>query len=243
MGPKERKLIAIVIVGTLRNWRERRVNILEVAEALRSLYKLYGSLKRVSATVKLSQEMVRQFLKLLDLTDEVKHLIKQGHINSVDIGYRISKLKKTHQTALARAVVGKNLCSKDVRSVVRYKLDNPKMPINQIVKRVLESKDKKHFVAYLAIEQNTFRKLKRELKAKDSAEVGQLIPRLFGKVASRENIVHLTLNGRVILIKVTRNGLRQLRDKAKELSTPLSGLGESLVREFVNEKSKIGGDK
>jgi len=240
MDRKERKLIGTVIVGTLRNWKKRRVNILKVAEALSSLHGLYGygPLDRVSESVKLSPEMVREFLKLLELTDEVKDLIEKGLINSVDIGYRISKLQKKDQIVLAKNVISRNLCSNDVRNIVRYSLDNRNIPINKIIRRVLESKDKKYYVAYLGIEEHTFEKLKPDLKSKSEIESSTFVQRVFNKIMKKEYIVSFTLNGRVVIIKVTRNGLDAMRQKAKELKIPLSKLGDALVKEYLHKKLK-----
>jgi len=234
MDSKERKLIGIVIVGTLRNWKNRRVNILKVAEALKSLQAVYGSLDKLSEAVKLSPEMIREFLKLLELTDKVKNLIQKGLINSVDIGYRISKLQEKEQIVLAKNVIDKNLCSNDVRNIVRYKIDNPNIDINEVINRVIESKDKKYYIAYLGIEEPTFEKLKPEVKNKNKIERSKFIQRIFNKVIEKEHIFSFTLNGRVIIIKVTREGLSAMRQKAKELRIPLSKLGDALVKEYLN---------
>ena len=85
MGSNEIKLLAIIAAGTKRTSKKRKVSILKVAEALEDLHVLHGSRDAVSKIVKLSPEMVRQFVKLLSLTDEVKMLIKKGLINSIDI--------------------------------------------------------------------------------------------------------------------------------------------------------------
>jgi|GEM_PF-1574435 len=239
MDRKEEKLIATVIVGTLRNWKRRRVNILQVAEALKSLLTIRGSLDQVADLVKLSTEMVREFLKLLELPDEVKDLIGKGFINSVDIGYRISKLPQRDQIALAKRIIDKNLCSSDVRSIVKYKLDNPSMAIHEIVNRVLKSKDRKHFVAYLVVGEDTFDKLKPKFKSKNKIENKKFIQRIFNKVIKKENIVSFSLNGRVIIIKVTRKGLDMMKQKAKELKISLPEFGDALVREYLDNKPKI----
>lgn len=236
MDPKERKLIGVVIAGTLRNWKQRRVNILEVAEALKSLHALYGSLDKVSESVKLSKEMIREFSKLLHLTDEVKGLIRKGFINSVDIGYRICRLREKDQIVLAKNVISRNLSSCDVRNIVRYKLDNPYIDINTIIRRVLESKDRKYYVAYLGIEEDTFTKLKSKLKKKRKMDRSKVVRRIFSKTIRKEHIDSFALDGRVIIIKVTRHGLDAIRKKSKELRIPLSRLADSLVKEYINSK-------
>lgn len=231
MGSREIELLAILTAGTKR--KNRGVNILKVSEALRELHSFYGSLPALSREVKLSQEMIREFLKLSELTKEVKVLIRKGLIDSVDIGYRISKLPRTDQIILAMNVGSKKLSSSDVRAIVKYKIDNPKISINKVIKHVLESKVKKIFVAYLGIDKNSFERLEKEDEAKNKA---RLIKSLFYNVADKRNIVFFNLKGRVILIKVLREGLEKMKNKAKKLKISLNQLADALIKEYLEAK-------
>jgi len=231
MGSKEIELLAIIAAGTKR--KKRAVNILKVAKALKDLYNLYGSSDAVSKAVKLSPEMIREFLGLRELTGEVKTLIRKGLINSVDIGYRISKLPSKHQVILAKNTLKKKLSSNDVRAIVKHKIDNPKVSINKVVKDVLESKIKKIFVAYLGIDKNTFERLEKEYKTKNKTN---LIKALFYKVINKRNLVFFSLNGRVVVIKVLREGVEEMRSKAKNLKISLNKLADALVKEYLEGK-------
>ncbi|MEW6586182.1 MAG: hypothetical protein AB1442_11305, partial [Nitrospirota bacterium] len=97
---EEAKLIAEIIAGTKR--KKRRINVLKVADNLRALHEQHKSLVKVANIVDLSPEMVRQFIKLNSLPNEVKKLFKDGHLSGVDIGYRISKLERKDQIAIAQ---------------------------------------------------------------------------------------------------------------------------------------------
>lgn len=231
MGSKEIELLAIIAAGTKR--KKRAVNILKVAKALKDLYNLYDSSDAVSKAVKLSPEMIREFLELRELTGEVKTLIRKGLINSVDIGYRISKLPSKDQVILAKNTLKKKLSSNDVRAIVKHKIDNPKISINKVVKDVLESKVKKIFVAYLGIDKNTFERLEKEYKTKNKTN---LIKALFYKVINKQNIVFFSLNGRVVVIKVLREGLEEMGSKAKNLKISLNKLANALVKEYLEGK-------
>lgn len=228
MGSDEVKLLAIIAAGTKR--KKRIVDILKVAEALKDLHDLHGSRDAVSKIVKLSPEMIREFLKLLSLTDEVKALIKKGLINSVDIGYRVSKLSKKDQIVLAKYVFEKGLSSGDVRNIVKYKIDNPSILITNAVKNVVDSKVTKIFVAYLGIDKNTNERLEQKYRNKDKSV---LIKSLFEKLVGKENIVLFSLNGRVVLIKVSQEGLERMKRKAKQSRISLSKLANTLVREYL----------
>lgn len=228
MDSNEIKLLAIIAAGTKR--KKRTVSILKVAEALKDLHDLHGSFDAVSKIVKLSPEMIREFLRLLSLTGEVKALIKKGLINGVDIGYRVSKLGKDDQIVLAKNVFGKKLSSNDVRNIVKYRVDNPAISITKVIKNVMDSKVTKIFVAYLGIDKNTNEKLEQEYRNRDKAV---LIKSLFEKLVGKGNIVLFTLNGRVVLIKVTQEGLARMKSKVKRTKISLSQLADVLVREYL----------
>lgn len=228
MDSKEIKLLAMVAAGTKR--KKRTVNILKVAEALRKLQNSYGSLNTVSSSVKLSPEMIREFLKLLGLTNRAKELIRKGLIDSVDIGYRMSKLSETDQFILAKTVLKERLSSGDVRGIVKYRVDNPHMPINKVIKHVLESKVKKIFVAYLGIDKDMFDNLGHICGKKDKET---LIKSLFNKILGKANISFFALNGRVVVIKVSQKGLTKLKNQAKRMKVTLAKLANELVKEYL----------
>lgn len=230
MGSDEIKLLAIIAAGTKRTPKKRKVSILKVAKALEDLHDFHSSRDAVSKIVKLSPEMIRQFVKLLSLTDEVKKLIKRGAINSVDIGYRISKLGGKDQIVLAENVLGKGLSSDDVRNIVKYRIDNPSISITKAVKKVVDSKVRKVFVAYLGIDEKTNHRLDQEYRKKDKSV---LIKSLFEKSVGKENIVFFSLNGRVVLIKVSKEGLMRMKSKAKKSKTSLPKLANVLVKEYL----------
>jgi hypothetical protein len=230
VGYDELKLLAIIAAGTKRPSKKRAVNILKVAEALRDLHDLHRSWCEVSKIVKLSPEMIREFIKLLSLTDEVKALVRRGLINSVDIGYRVSKLSAKEQIVLAKNVLGKRLSSGDVRNIVKYRIDNSSISITKAIKNVVDSKVTKIFVAYLGIDKNTNERLEQKYRNKDKAA---LIKSLFEKLVGKENIALFSLNGRVALIKVSQEGLDRMKGKAKQTKISLSKLADTLVREYL----------
>jgi predicted HTH domain antitoxin len=53
--------LAKILKGTKR--KKKDINLLEVSKELKNLYESYNSLDRVAKVVKLSPEMVREFLK------------------------------------------------------------------------------------------------------------------------------------------------------------------------------------
>ncbi len=46
-------------------------------------------------------------------------------------------------------------------------------------------------------------------------------------------MVSFELNGRVVIVKVLREGLQEMRNKAKKLKVPLAKLADALVKEHL----------
>jgi hypothetical protein len=220
--------LAKILKGTKR--KKRDINLLEVSKELKNLHKNYNSLARVAEVVKLSPEMVRQFLKINELEKEVKELIKLNKINSIDTSYRLSKIKGNDQILLAEEIVSKNLSSDDVRGIVKFKIDNPGIPIERVIHKVLESKDKKIYVAYLQIEEKTFEKFSEKVKEKNKEK---MIKSIFNNFIDPELISSFDLNGRVVILKISKQGSREIRNKAKKLKVPLPKLADVLVNEYL----------
>jgi len=218
------KSLAKISKGTKR--KKREINLLELSEEINSIYSMHKSIVKVADVVKLSPEMVREFLKIIKLEEQVKELIKLGLITSVDICYRVSKLPLKDQIKFAKQIIDKNLSSDDVRAIVRYKIDNPKMHIERVINKVIQSKDKKIYVAYLEIEEDTYEKL-LEINRRN------IVRSILTDVIPKEYIVFFEINGRVVIVKVLKEGLQEMRNKAKELKVPLAKLADALVKEYL----------
>lgn len=225
--------LAKILKGTKR--KKRDINLLEVSKELGNLHKNYNSLRRVAEVVKLSPEMVRQFLKINELEKEVKELIKLNKINSIDTGYRLSKIKGNDQILLAKEIVSKNLSSDDVRGIVKFKIDNPGIPIERVIHKVLDSKDKKIYVAYLQIEEKTFEKFSEKVKEKNKEK---MIKSIFDNFIDPGHIFSFDLNGRVVILKISRQGSREIRNNAKKLKVPLAKLADVLVNEYLESTNQ-----
>lgn len=229
----EIKALAKIGKGTKR--KKRDINLLEVSEEIKSIYEIHKSLKKVANIVKLSPEMVREFKKVNELDWRVKNLIKKGLITSVDICYRISRLGGKDQVILARQSVDRNFSSDDIRAIVKFKKDNPKLPIEKAIEKVIQSKNIKIYVAYLGIEKKTYKKLlNRFARIKDRKKI---IKSIILDVVPSEYIAFLDVDGRIVLLKVNMEGLRRVRNEAKHLKIPLSKLADVLVKKYL-EKNK-----
>lgn len=229
--PKEirSRILTEIIAGTKK--KKRPVKTLKVAENLKLLYDQTKSLEKVSRLkgINLSPEMIRQFIKLLSLADEVKKLYAEGLLNGVDVGYRLSKMRAQDQIILAKHITKRNLNSDDVRNIVRYKLDNPTIDINKAVDRVLRSKDIKIYVAYFELNDALINQLKHKW---DIQQLSAAFKSILEKTMGKGNLLYFSFKKNVITIKVSYAGLVKLRQKAKELRVPLKKLAIDLIRSF-----------
>lgn len=220
------KTLAKISKGTRR--KKREVNDLEIAEEIKTLYERCDSLEEVARLLRISSEMVRQIKSLTTLEEDVKGLYRDGKLKGYDIGYRISKLQKKDQIILAKQVLNRNLTSEDVRAIVKYKMDNHRMGVSRVIDKVIESKDKNIYVAYLGIEKDTFEKLLRKNK-----NIRRIVRSILTRVVPYKFVTYFELNGRVVTLKVTKEGLQEIRSAAKGMKVPLSQLVDTLVKRYL----------
>lgn len=134
----EETALAIIFANTKR--KKRKENLLTIAKAFNYLVKLYGSQKSVAKKVGLSGEMIRQFLAVLKLPQEVQKLFSNRDIDSVDIAKELLALKEPmKQIAAAKAVV--KLSSKDIRDLKRL-VKESNIPVEAAKRTLLNAKPK-----------------------------------------------------------------------------------------------------
>ncbi len=106
--------------------------------------------------MKISREMVRSTLRLLDLPSEIQTLIKNGKI-SQDLGWRLLGIKdKSTQIKVANAIQG--LDAHDARDIVRYAKNNPMEEIEKHIEKIkkMTSSIKKLNLVILSFDQETY---------------------------------------------------------------------------------------
>lgn len=136
----EETALAILFANTKR--KKRTDDLLTIAKACEYLINLskYGSQKAVAKTIGISSEMIRQFLSALKLPDEVRELVSERKIDSVDVVKEIAAIKDPlEQIAVAHAFV--NSLSKDARDIKRL-VKNISFPVEEAKKMVLDAKPK-----------------------------------------------------------------------------------------------------
>jgi ParB-like chromosome segregation protein Spo0J len=219
--------------------KKRLGNLLEIAEACRYLKELYGSWPKVAKRINIcedrehiSAEMIREFGLLLKLPEEVKRMIKENKITSVDIGYWLSLLRNPEdQISLAREILNQGLKSKDVRAIVRYKNTNPDVSIEEAMRRVLKSKTRvvKHHIVIMELQDETLQALQEGAK-KTNSTPEDLAIKMMKKQLKPEWIVSFRMHEKDIFIRLLEKGFQALKEEAKRLNVPLKDLADSLIQ-------------
>lgn len=160
----EQSALSILFSNTRR--KKRATDLLTIAQSCEYLTQLYGSQKAVAEKVGLSTEMIREFRKLLSLSQPVRHLISTRQIDRLDVAYRISMLDDpARQIAAAKAVANLQL-SKDVRDVIRL-AESADLPLEESKRMILESKPKGLHIFIVDFDDRTYEALTKEARAYD----------------------------------------------------------------------------
>lgn len=178
---KEEKALAILLAN-LKGAKEKRSDLLDIAEAARTLHEEYGTYDKVAERVGVSKTMIQQFDKIAGLTESVKDMIRQGKLgrHAIDKAYRLSQLLPETQIALAKVVA--DLPEKDMRDIITYAKRFPNLPASEYRKRILEAKtvtSEKHLIMCL-VDDETYSRLRSSAKEK-GLSVERLVKEYIGK--------------------------------------------------------------
>jgi ParB family chromosome partitioning protein len=156
----ETTALAIVFANTKR--KKRREDLLTVAHAFDYLVKLYGSQKAVAEKVGLSTEMVREFLGVLKLPEEIRRLISERKIDKIDIVREILSLKESSKQIMA-AEAFINSLSKDVRDIKRV-IKNANLPVEDAKKVIIDTKPKGLHIFIMDFDDETYQEILKQSK-------------------------------------------------------------------------------
>ena len=173
--------LSIVFANTKR--KKRSVDLIAIAESCEYLAGLHGSQEAVAKRVGLHSEMIRQFLSLLRLPEEVKSMISKRQIDRLDVAYRISMLKDpAQQIVMAKSVADIEL-SKDIRDVVRLAKEGS-ISVEESTRTVMNAKPKGLHIVVVDFDDKAYRALKEEAK-KSGIGAAQLVKQLVDEWLTR----------------------------------------------------------
>jgi hypothetical protein len=222
--------------------KKRTENLLKLAEYCVHLKKLYGSWARLAEKIRIndvrphiSPEMLREFGVVVDLPEEVKEMIKNKLITSVDVAYRISRLKNSEdQTLLAKKIIQERLNTSDVRAIVEYKTKNPHVTLEGAAERVIRSKAKvviRH-IAIMELQKDVVNRLRQEAKAM-KVNMNDLVLSILRARVKTTFILSFGMRGTDIIMKLSDDGFHAFKKEAQILKVPLKDVANKMIKEAL----------
>jgi|GEM_PF-2509853 len=196
---KVNEATARILLSTKR--KSRQYSLYEIASDILFLKNELDGINNVSNLIGITTGMLNQFLSVLKLPTKILELIKQRKIESVSIAHTLSKFNDKDAIQLAHLVLKEGLTSQELRIILPFRRKNLNEPINNIVKRVLDSKNIK--VSVIRISESN-------LKCK-SSELEERVIKLIGK----ENLLAIVSSNSNIDLKITAGGEKIIREAAK----------------------------
>jgi len=246
VDPEFDEIKAFATLVTNLGKKKRTENLLKLAQYCVDLKKLYGSWAKLAEKIKISDarshissEMLREFGAVMELPEEVKEMVKNNVITSVDIAYRISRLKNSEdQARLAKAVAQQSLSTSDVRAVVEYKTKSPYVTLEDAIERVIKSKTKvvTRHVVIMELQKNTFDKLRNEAKAM-KINIDDLALSMLRARVKNDQILSFQMRGIDIIMKLSEDGFNAFRKEAQSSKVPLKDIADKVIKEALMQKT------
>jgi len=175
--------LSILFANTKR--KKRQVDLMTIAKSCEYLAHLYGSQAAVAKRVGLHSEMIRQFMSLLRLPEEVRNLVSSRKIDRLDVAYRIAMLKNRDQQITAAKSAANLASSKDIRDVMRIVMKGG-ASVEESTRRVLDAKPKGLHIFAMDFDDKTYHALR--LRARDlKIEPAQLVKQIVEEWLNRQS--------------------------------------------------------
>jgi hypothetical protein len=206
-GDDEQLKEALAVLISSTRSKRRPLPMTEIARWLEVAVGKLGSYKAVGARIGLSAKMLRQFSAVNALAPKVRDLVASRKIDSVDAVAHLAILSKSDQWVIATALAEKTIQTADVRGVVQLRQLEPNLPIEGLLRRIIESKTKHEYVAEFVIRGG---RTEKELL------------RTFEAYIPSEHIIRLETDGALGRLVLSDKGKRALTRAASDLGTSLS---------------------
>ena len=167
----ENQALAIMFGNTKR--KKRNVDLITLAKSCEILVKRYGSRKEVGEILGLSAEMIRQILTPLKVSDEVKKLISEKKIDSIDLVMHLSSIKDQNLQTKA-ALMLTNFHTKDVRDILQL-IKKSGIDIEKAIDTIIENKPKGVHILMLDLDDHNY------ILLKNASEKIQMPPAILAK--------------------------------------------------------------
>jgi hypothetical protein len=214
--------LAALLASTRRT--KRSLNLADVNEKLRTATRLMGSLRAVANALGLSDETVRQFGRVGKLSSDVKKFLESGQITSMDLADRLSRLPAADQYPIAAAVVSGTLDARDVRAILPLRKAMPRVPVQQLIRRIRGSRNIKEYVA--------------EFLTPHPPTTPATLLRRLAPVIRRPEVRKLEIGDAVGRLYLTANGKKSLQHTASRQGLTKGALLQRLIEGRASQRAR-----
>jgi len=197
------KAIGTLIACTRRKRRPK--SIVEIANEIEFLRNELGSYKAVADRVGLSSEMLREFRSVRFLNPEVRSLVEERIIDSVDLVYRISKLDWKGQKAVIDRFLKEDLTGDDARVIKSFQRSSRKS-VSNVISKIIKSRNIRTYIVEF--------EMPKEVKKTH-------LQKRFEKIVGKAEIVSFVVNDSKATLELSYRGQKKLREAAKDKGTTL----------------------
>jgi len=191
----------------------RPLNLIKVSRKMKKYVNTLGSTKAAAEDLKLSPRMVNLFLTVLGLPPEIKSLIEERKIESLDLAYRLTLLDNLEdQVFLASKYIEGEIETKDVREIVSIKRKKPDTGIKEILSDFYKYKDTKRYRYVLSV----FSLGRRKPGGTSAGIRNEIEKKIEGELGSN-SLECVEISGSVVALTLTEVGYRLLQRRAKKL--------------------------
>lgn len=215
---KLKKALALIIACTRRIKRPK--DIVTLAKNISYAEKRMGDLEAVAEVVGLSVRQLKDFQTAQKLCAEVKTLVKNRVVDSVDVVKNISRLPPKKQKTLATHFADGKVTSKDVRIITTFAQKFPSKSIKKVITDYQKSKDIRVYVAQF------------RLPVRFNNHIG--LHKRFEEIVGRREIIKWQLGGRIVVLELTVIGHKNLREAVRKKRTTLRKFVTSVVEKLAD---------
>jgi hypothetical protein len=201
-----------ILANTIKRNTKRPLNLLDIAQKIIELKTLLGSLKAVSEMVKISESTLNKFLSVFKLSPEVQEFVKSRKMDSIEIAYNLKSLTHSDQYKIAKLISLGKLDSHDVRTIVPFRKRKMSEDLDLLITRIIESKNKKIYTAYIEV--------KKESSPK---KINLLLKKRF----EPDHIHAVSIENDILKLTFSANGYKKLKKNSKN--------NNSTIKKFLNE--------
>jgi hypothetical protein len=204
--------LGALIASTKR--RSRSLDLVQIAEELRTAIECFGSIEAVAEKIGLSRSMLRRFQYVERLTKPLQSLVKARKIDSIDAVAELSSLTEADQNKLAQVLEKAGFSTEDIRGFVRFSNKHPEMSFEEILSRVQGSKTR-HLYIYEFVARDNMR---------EPGKVGQNV----AKLLNSEEFDSVDTSSVVGRLKVSKAGRKRITEEAKTRKLSISNFVQQL---------------